>query len=563
MTWKKRILLALMFFVLGSALRWASLGFPGPEAISSYWVGSDALSTYCWINVMHDEGWLPFEPLSSSRLSYPEGFYFPQAPITEVSHWIFLRAIRFVISSPIAAFNLYYVFGAGLVCMSMALVCLALGISLPFALAAGLIYSALPFAFERIHHLFYSVYFDVPIGIFLAVTLQKKMSSKLRIILGTIVGLSNLYYSFFTSSLLCLVGLYHGLVAIWDRDPPRFKNIVKNFLLCLFPILAMIAIAIIPSVIDSRKHGESGGMQRSPQESLIWGLRLEDIFLPPTTHLLPFYEEVRPALFSPEYLYSRADFEGYKEYIGLLPIFGILLGLFYLMRRKKFGGLPFSEEIRVLVLTAVWFVVLGIRYGIGYGVALYLSPQIRSYNRVSIFIACAGLLILVFWIFTLTKNHNKKNWIIAGLTLLALVDFGTIWRPVHPQFDETKSDREFSAHVKSSVRDGPVLHLPFGVFPEWPGYPAKESYAYFRYLAFEKIHSVMPVIKQTEGSFRKISLFFGKIPSTQSMTDFGIKGVVLDRNEYPDQGRSEINSLMEGAKASFDSLDGRFRYIGF
>jgi hypothetical protein len=138
---------------------------------------------------------------------------------------------------------------------------------------------------------------------------------------------------------------------------------------------------------------------------------------------------------------------------------------------------------------------------------------------------------------------------------------GTFYRPANAKIDETKSDQEFARRIKETVGDSPIIKLPFGVFPEWPGYPSKESYAAFRQLAFEKIHSIFPAVKGSPESYRKVELFFGRIPHRQSMRDFGLRGVVIDRMDYDDQGKEAIQALSLKEALSFDSANGRFKFI--
>lgn len=552
----------ILLVFIGMLSRWVGLGLPGWEGLSSYWVSSDGLSTYCWINVLRTEGWFPFYPITSARLSFPEGLYMYQAPMTDSFHWILILLTRLFFDSSIAVYNLYFIFGAGAICASMAFVCRSFGLSWMISAAAGLIFSALPFGFERQHHLFLSAYFDIPLGIFLAVNLHKVVSARARIAVSGLLGMTGLYYTYFTCSVLCVLFVFHVIRFLGGKSEISIRTLTYNLGFSLVPALISVALALIPTIHGNMKYGKSGGMERNPQESIIWGLRPQNIFMPPTTHLIPAYESVKPAFFSSQYLNEESVYEGYNEYIGLLAMIGLVIGFAFLFRSSLFRNHKYRIEIQALSVASIWLFLLGLRGGIGYWVASTVSPQIRSYNRVSVVLAGLGLVIFFMWFSQSQWSKKwKANWILIAVLLLSFADLGSFWRPVNPLVPETQSDQQFSRKVKESVGDSPVIKFPFGVFPEWPGYPSKESYAAFRFLAFEQIHSIFPVIKGTPTMETKVRRFFGRVPSWSEITEFGLRGVVIDRLDYEDQGREAIQSLSYAGAVAFDSPNGRFHFI--
>jgi phosphoglycerol transferase len=381
--------------------------------ISSYWVSSDALGTYNWINVMHEEGWIPPMPFYSHRLNFPEGLYLYSAPIIDSLQVSGLRVLRLFIESPLAVYNIYFILGAGFVCASMAFVALALGFSFPYAFGAGLLYSALPFAFERLHHLFLSAYYDVPVGIFLALSLASNISTRKAVALSVLLGVSGLYYPFFSCSFISTAAVAL-LIKNWrSKDWVAIKKIGRNYLLAVVPCVLVIFLEALPTFLGTMKYGSSGGMTRSPNESLVWGLRFTNMTLPPTTHPWGLYDWVRPLFFSQSYLQEESIYEGFNEYIGIFALLGLAIGIYGLVRRKSI-----FQESALLSIGGIWFTLLGLRYGLGYLFALTVSPQIRSYNRVSIFIAAIGILLFFGWLNQQKRIPVKFQW---PVTLLVLI----------------------------------------------------------------------------------------------------------------------------------------------
>lgn len=555
---------AFIFFASGIFLRWAILGFPSFESIASYWVASDALIVTGFLKVMREELWIPFTAIKSARLSFPEGLDFAQWPMTDVFHWSSLHLINLFSSTSTVAYNLYFIIGAGLITTSMGFLCLSLGLGFPLALTAGLAYSSLPFGFERLHHLFLAMYFQVPLIFYVLLNFQKKMSWYVFFSMGAFVGLTGIYYAFFSSVLVGLFFLVSILGCFFGWSNSEFRILFTNSVSYMGGKLLFLAISMLPNWIYLSNHGDPNTTKRSPGESLIWALDVENILLPPTSHWFPPYASIRSLFFSWEKLKFMSDYEGYAEYLGVLSLFGLGLCIYHSVR--LFRGAKKTTNPIFLYLGFIALICLGLalRYGLGYLFAITVSPQIRSWNRASLFIATAGLIAFFIWIQPIIAKHIPKNYIWApclGILIFFLAEAGTIWRPITPDRAQIISDMTFSQEVKSVVGDKPVIGLPFGFFPEWRGYASVETYGNFRYLQFETIHSIFPSIKGTLETNRKMELFFGRYPNVVFLLNYGVVGIVIDRKDFPDNG-AEVISIYSALKTKkIQSADGRFYFV--
>lgn len=515
---------------------------------------------------MKEEFWIPFTSITSQRLSYPEGLNFGQWPMSDVAHWFSMHVINLIIDSPVGAHNLYYLMGAGLICTSMGFLILHLGLGLPVALAAGLIYSALPFGIERIYHLWLSAYFQVPLIFYVLLNLNKVVSKGRLIFLGVVIGLTGIYFAFFASLLIGFDFILHWL----SRQGLSRKEFQAKMKLCfwnstyfLSTMIASLLLSLASSVIFILKHSDHGTNQRSWRESVIWGLDIENILTPPPDHWFPLYSQIRPFLFSWERLNYQAPFEGYKEYLGLAALAGMLMVIVALA--KKIRRKPVEDIYWHLGAAVIWCYAWGLKYGLGTAFAYLVTPSIRSWNRISVFIATAGLIAFFYWLGPKINRISNQGlrWLACfALLVFCLAEQGTLWRPLDVKIDQAQSDREFSAKVKAAAQDKPILGLPFGGFPDWRGYASIEPYGIFRYLMYEEIRSVVPSIKGTPETARKFEYFFGRIPAPQFMRDYGLVGVVVDRHDYPDMGADVISALRNPRSTVFSSQDARFMYIG-
>ena len=531
----------------------------------TYWVASDSLFHTGFIALMKEELWIPFTNIYSTRLSFPEGLVYGHYPMTDWLHWMGMYLLSWCSSTPMFAYNFYYLIAAGLISITMGYLLMNLGLSLPLALAGALIYSNLPLGLERLHHLFLSAYFQVPLIFYILLNYRTQLPKWQVFAFGVIVGATGVYYAFFSSALTILIFLALWSLSFFGKYTGSLRVTFSNFGIFLVGKLGFLFLSLLPSLIYIAKHGASENNKRSPQESLIWGLDIQNIVLPPTSHWFPPYAAVRPLFFSWERLNFMAPYEGYAEYLGLISWMGLVFCLVVLWNRFR-GDYSQRKTDQYLILSFCAVVCLGfaLKYGLGYLFAITVSPQLRSWNRASLFVATAGIIAFFIWLQPRISAGTDRWRLVAfsfTLALFGLAEQGTIWRPVSPDYAQTTSDIKFSKDLKEAIGDKVILGLPFGVFPEWRGYSSVETYGNFRYLMFEKIRAVFPTIKGTKESLPKLNLFFGRYPDLYSLKQYGISGLVIDKADYPDQGQDALSAYMKRESVTFVSPDGRFQFI--
>jgi phosphoglycerol transferase len=118
---------------------------------------------------------------------------------------------------------------------------------------------------------------------------------------------------------------------------------------------------------------------------------------------------------------------------------------------------------------------LGTMGGIGSVLAFGLSPTVRSYNRVSVFLAFLALLAVAFVADRLTRRlvRSRLHAVIFAVALaigvLGVLDQTTsIGTPRHAQNEATYvSDEEFAKGIEQHAgADAMIFELPYVAFPE-------------------------------------------------------------------------------------------------
>lgn len=554
----------LIFFCAGVFLRWVSIGFPNWADFNVYWCTADGIWYQALLGLMREQNWIPFTGIHSARLSYPYGMDFGMYPMTDILHWVSMHLINLVVDSPVLAHNIYYMVGAGLISTCMGWVCLKLGITFPLALTAALAYSALPYAFARIEHLFLVTYFQVPLTYYVLLQLREKLNPWLLIFFGLITAGTGIYYNFYSMMILGIFGLI-TLVIMWQKkNTEGMKVVFKNGLYFGIPCIVLTALSMASSWHYIYKNGDPRTYDRHYTDTWVFAMDTQNIFVPPTDHWFPPYREIKPLVYSADHLAADYIIGAYGGYMGIPALLGFCIAVFMLARWRRRSLTQNEYWLIVLGFSALWFIAFAQRGGLAYAFSYYVSPQIRANYRAVIFITTAALLAFYIWISPRLNSLKKSStkWLAcSALLLFSLLDQGGLFYPLNPDHLDTNSDRQFAKEMKAALGDKPMLKLPFGAYPEWSGYMSVEVYSPMRFIMAEKIHSVFPSIKGTKNLEEQWPMFFGKIPNKIFLLSYGIAGVVIDTKDYPDSGEAAMKEYINSKSKYFYSPNKRFVFI--
>jgi phosphoglycerol transferase len=144
---------------------------------------------------------------------------------------------------------------------------------------------------------------------------------------------------------------------------------------------------------------------------------------------------------------------------------------------------PGARDLSLLNLAAV---LLGTVGGIGSLIAIGISPMIRGYNRISVFVAFLAFLAVFRALDRLHAFWRKPRlaWVMAaGLLAVGLYDQTTA--AFVPDYDKTgslfRSDAEYVGQIEQQLPQGAmVFQLPYAPFPEGPNVGKMGGYEHFR-----------------------------------------------------------------------------------
>ena len=383
--------------------------------------------------------------------------------------------------SPALAVNLFFLLTFPLAAAAAFLVFRLLGVARLAAAACALLFALAPYHFERGEgNLFLSAYWVVPLGAYLVLatlagdSLFRRREGASGVLawasgrtLMTVafclaVASTGIYYAAFTALLLAGAILI-ALVARVGRAA------VVGGAICLALILAVVLVHLSPSIAYRLDNGANPGAERHPRESELFALKLSDLVFPVDLH------RIQPlARFTAEY---KAASPIRSEPMALGPVAAagfvglLLVGLVVLVGRPARAP-PVVRNASAATLLAFMIGTVG---GISTVIALLVTPQIRGWARLSIFIAFFAFLAVAVALGALGRRlgtHPVRQ--VAFLAVLGAVLVFGLWNQVTynhvPPYELATSyelDRSFVGEIDRRLPEGAaVFQLPYVPFPE-------------------------------------------------------------------------------------------------
>ncbi len=479
--------------------------------------------------------------------------------------------------------NLFYLLTFPLVTLSAMFALRQFGISRLSSIFASVLYSLLPYHFVRgQHHLFLAAYFLVPLAVLITLwlatgklSLTDATTGRFRlnwrepkliisIIICLMISAGGTYYAFFT----CFFLLVAGFVVTISRRNWR----------CLVLPAAMIAVIfgglmanLLPSILYLRQHGDTPIVRRASIDAELYSFRLSQLLLPVSGHRVALLAKLKAAFNQRQFINENDDATlGMIGILGFVVLFGWLL-----IRKPEFGRLETDgsggliSHLSILNLAAILLATFG---SIGALVALVLTPKIRAYNRISIFIAFFSLMTIAWLLDQFAGRFVKaglRQIAFAGflLVVLALGVFDQTSARFVPDYPKNKaeydSDQKFMHQLQAALSAGTMIfQLPFVSFPESPKTGRMFDYDHARgFLQTEGLRWSYGAMKGRDDEAWQKLLTSKPVPEMiEAVTLSGFQGLYLNREGYND---SKVETEIEAAlgKPQFISENGRLVFF--
>jgi phosphoglycerol transferase len=566
-----------LLFIWVMKLHWADLAVP-------FTYQGDALHVLSLVKGFYQGDWIWY----NSHLAAPFGADMRDFPLSMTADLVVMKALSLVISQPSAVANLYWMLS--LVAAGVITTYCLLRLRFPYAIAiaCGVIYALQPFAFARgIGHISL-VFHLVPLlatgATELAIGTLSQASSasssdsaplsartRLRFFSGIpsylivgccIQGFAHIYNSFFA----CFFFATAGLIAYGCR---RRRSDVITALVLIVLICLGTGISLVPSAYYWHENGRNPALlYKNPAEADVYGLKLRTLVTPIWDHPVPLLRRVSDRfqnahfpLDANESVTARLGTVGAVGFLVLLAV-----GILAIVSGGRIGT-PLMRGSAGLTYAGVLLAGVG---GFGSIFNVFVAPDIRCYNRISVFIgyfaivAAASLLSSVLeWM----RRKGIRNLVGAPVlcifVLLAVRDeaSSTQYLNYEARRAEFSADERFVGLVESVLPPGSmVFQLPHTDFPLDAGTGKMGPYDHAR----AYIHSQTLKWSWEGISGRGPDLWNRAVagePVDHMLADLsrvGFQGIYLDRFGYADSGAAiegELRRIL--GIAPIETTDGR------
>ncbi len=524
----------------------------------------DALLCAMLAKTVAENGWYLHNPL----LGMPGGLSYYDYPFGDALHFALLWLLSCVTRKFGLIVNLFYVLSFPLASLASLFTLRRLGMTWGCAVVGALLYAFLPYHFLRGEpHLFLSMYWVAPLSILVMLWIGDEQGLRGRgrgaaaALVCALLGVSGFYYAFFAGFLFLVAGAEAAV---------RRK--------CARPLIAGVALVglvgcvgllnVVPNLQYWHGHGQNPSVaHRAPMEADYYGLKVAQLLLPVTGHRLR-----AQARFKDDYNNTMPMInENDDSTLGIVGSMGFLILILCLGLRST---ALFPSVLGRLVTLNLFAVLLGTVGGVGSLVALTVLPQIRSYNRVSIFIAffaLAAVLALVDqWRRQSACDPAKRR---LGVALLAfLLFFGLFdqtsasFVPDYAQLNrQYGSDDRFVRDIEAAVPShAMVFQFPAVPFPEGMTRIDMTDYQQFRgYLHSRTLRWSYGAMKGRGADAWQRNVSMGALPAqVGAISQAGFGGIWVNRDGYGDNGNAmarDLTALLHAPPLASD--DGRLLFF--
>jgi len=233
---------------------------------------SDSLLMQMWIKSLIDNGWY----LHNSYVGAPAGLDMHDYPLDDNLHFALLKLIALVCGNWEQTYNAYFLLTFPLTTWTSLFVLRRVGVSFAPALLVSLLYTFLPYHYERIQHLFLASYYLIPLGVMILLWIYQdvpplvvwdEQEQRCRWHLGSrrslgslviclLIGSGGIYYAFFCCFFLLLTG---AISAYRRRMLYPFWSATGLVLITGLSVAANLP----PSLLYARDQGGKPGSRRT------------------------------------------------------------------------------------------------------------------------------------------------------------------------------------------------------------------------------------------------------------------------------------------------------------
>jgi len=501
--------------------------------------------------------WLIENPwiFSNSHLGMPFGSTMFNYAQPDLFHYLTIKLLGLTTRHFGLVMNLYYLLAFPAVCLCTLYVLRQFRIGYPAALLGSFLYTFLPYHFMRGEaHAFLGAYYLVPFTALLMFRLVSESPPLLKtgsvrldwrrtgsiatLVICVITGSSGVYYAFFACFLILVAGL--AVAAAQRRWAP-----LVSALIMLSVIATIVLLCLSPHLFLGHRNISS----RVSGDAETYALKITQLLLPVSGHRLPALAALKSNYWQAAPLVNEND----QASLGLVGSLGFIFLLAWVALRLmganfKWFNREDQQTLNLAALLTLAGTLLATIGGLGSLFALLVSPQIRSYNRISIYIGFFALLAVVLLIdrggARLLKPFSKWCYYLGLAFLGAMGIYDQTTPGFIPDYSSVqaafRSDARFVKEIEKKVpRGAMIFQLPYMTFPEASSYDLARGYLHSRTLRW----SYGGMINERSDLWVRSTQDTPAPEMVRRLAAAGFSGIYLDRKLLSERGPAAEEEL--------------------
>lgn len=501
--------------------------------------GGDGYLVLMQVKGILDNGWVLNNPYLGAPFGQDLHDY---AANREVLHVAIVKVLGLFSSNPGAVLNAYFLLSFPLAALAAFLVMRWIEMSRWSAVAMSVLYALAPYHFR--HQTFLFAYYTVPLAAYLVLAVYRgdpllsgRRRSLLTLGLCVAVALSGIYYAAFTVILVLAAG---GIAFAASRQ--RSSLAAGAAIAAAIVVTGVVASA--PDLIYRAQHGSNPVVGvRSASESQLYSLNFLQLVMPIPDHRLGRLRNLR------DRWERTSPVDDEPTHLGLIAALGFVWLLALGMVVCAGAASRFARDQRHLAAATITAFLLGTTGGISAFIAYVISPQLRSWTRVTIFIAffaLAAVGLLLDAAFEALRRRNVRVPRVAVAAILVVVCAVAVLDQTTPLIVPNyasnaaayRSDTAFAKAIEQRIgEDGMVFQLPYVPFPESVPIGGIGPYDHVRpYLHSKTLRWSFGAMTGRPEDWQADAAGAPARALAPSIAAAGFDGVYVDRSGYPDGG---------------------------
>lgn len=438
----------------------------------------------------------------------------------------------------------------------------------------SILFSFGPYHFHRyLYHIAIGNAFSVPLSILMCLYLMNLVdtgenSKKIKIeysLYGILLGLSCPYFAFYGLILLAIAFIFCA------SDKDKLKIYISRCE-CIVAFVLSLFLTRLPSIVFNIFNGKNEmSFARSAEQSEVFALKITQLLFPVEYERIPFLRNITSAYYSSPWVIRT---ENHMSSLGLVAsvLFLIATGMFiytFIKKKDERSSVLKWDIIDFITFSVVALVLVGVTGGFGEIFNIFVTPQFRCYNRISIDIMCLLLVLGACLTDYLMKKKFELGVLIVLIALLVgLFDQVQIndMKELTGQYHNWQSlYSDFYGKVEDDLPEGAMVYqLPFMSYPESDAICDLDRAEQFTaYLYTDDLRfSFGGVVGRDTLAEELNNIDNGKSEDfIDAIKSAGFSGVIVYADGYEDSGEELVTLYTDLGYEPVVSADGRLFYF--